>query len=548
MILKFNEYINESKLYLSDAFIDILKAMNSPIAKVILDKNKVDIDKLSVNYIDMDKDKNDEASFTQDSRILRDLKSKDLYIKRLGGDWISSVEDNGGKDYSDLFEAFGLKKDDFLNFCMNGVIVELVSTHIAKADGIEYALCKDILDNDFYIIGKNTLEKETDIENRIGLMEKYYTMWRNKMKIGRLVRSILKDIGVEANDKDIEAFVNEYKGNIDKLNNIEQFFELVSGEDIKYWYHVDNYLDEEGSLGGSCMRYDECQDYLSIYTDNKSVDLLILKSPNNDEKIIGRALIWTLTDGSTFMDRVYVYRDFYDKIFKDYASKNGWSYKKYNNSSEDCVVVSPDGTESEKTLEAKVNGYAEDKYPYADTLKFYYIFDKKISNKADKKKDYIKIEDTEGGIDKEDYGCKECHGESERSCSNCGGDGNISEECPSCEGSGQIKDECSDCEGKGKVECDECEGSAEVDCDECNGSGKDGEDECSNCDGTGMTTCFHCEGGRIECSNCDGDGEIEADCGECEGNGYISEPCENCDGRGYYSRCGGRIHGIIDEF
>lgn len=546
MILKFNEYtINESKLFLSDNFIDILNSIKSPISKVILDSNEKNIDKLNVNYVDMDKDKNDEVSFTQDSRILRDLKAKDLYVKVAGGDWISAKHE-GGKDFSDLFTEFGIT-DIYLNFAATDTIFELLGSKVAKADGIEYCLCKDVSDDELYIISKDGVKRVDNIEDRAGFMEKYYKLYRNRMKIGRLVRSLLNDIGAKFSDKDIEEFVNEYKAKIDNINNIEQYFEIVNGEDIRYWYSVDNHYAQEGSLGGSCMRYDECQEYLDIYVDNKTVDLLILKSPNDSEKIIGRALLWTLTDGSTFMDRVYVCKDFYSKIFKEYASKNNWLHKRSDNSQEDCDVVKPDGSMREGKLEVKVNGYEYEKYPYADTLKFYYLYADKISNFSNKEEDYIKIEDTEGGIDKEDYGCRLCNGDSERTCSNCSGDGNVSEDCPSCEGSGHVDDECADCEGKGETECNDCDGSGEVDCDDCGGSGKDGEEDCLSCDGSGNVGC-HCDGGKIECSNCDGNGELDRDCGECEGNGTITEPCEYCNGRGYSSGCDGRIHNIIDNF
>lgn len=556
MILKFNEYtINESKLFLSDNFIDILNSIKSPISKVILDSNEKNIDKLNVNYVDMDKDKNDEVSFTQDSRILRDLKAKDLYVKVAGGDWISAKHE-GGKDFSDLFTEFGITdiylnlRDHYLNFAATDTIFELLGSKVAKADGIEYCLCKDVSDDELYIISKDGVKRVDNIEDRAGFMEKYYKLYRNRMKIGRLVRSLLNDIGAKFSDKDIEEFVNEYKAKIDNINNIEQYFEIVNGEDIRYWYSVDNYYAQEGSLGGSCMRYDKCQEYLDIYVDNKTVDLLILKSPNDSEKIIGRALLWTLTDGSTFMDRVYVCKDFYSKIFKEYASKNNWLHKRSDNSQEDCDVVKPDGSMREGKLEVKVNGYEYEKYPYADTLKFYYIFDKTISNKADKKKDYIKIEDTEGGIDKDDFGCTICRGDSNRRCSTCAGDGNISTECEICGGSGKENVECDDCGGTGNNECDECSGSGNIECESCGGSGKDGDDECSDCNGSKLTTCPSCDGeSQISCRGCDGDGEVEVDCSSCDdSSGYVDDKCEDCDGVGIYSGCDGKIHEVIDNF
>ena len=113
------------------------------------------------------------------------------------------------------------------------------------------------------------------------------------MNVGRFVRAILTKTGIEVKPKDLEDFVSKYKATI--LIEKEAFtrFEIVNGEDIKKWYHVDNYDKELGTLGSSCMRYSKCRDFLDIYSSNtERCSLIILKSKIDDNKITGRALLW----------------------------------------------------------------------------------------------------------------------------------------------------------------------------------------------------------------------------------------------------------------
>ncbi len=146
--------------------------------------------------------------------------------------------------------------------------------------------------------------------------------------IGRWVRHVFADVyGTPAPDKDIENFVNAYKSTYDAMANRSEGFELVKGEDIRYWYLEDRYEEVSGQLGNSCMRHERCQKYLDIYVQNpESCSLLILKGKDPD-KIVGRALIWTLHDGpgvagKKFMDRIYTIKDSDRLLFEAYAKDN----------------------------------------------------------------------------------------------------------------------------------------------------------------------------------------------------------------------------------
>lgn len=205
----------------------------------------------------------------------------------------------------------------------------------------------------------------------------YNTEWfkksRSAIKIGSFIKKIFGDTFKDAGDpgNDITTFVNMFASKRKSIELGYGGFELVSGEDIVHWYNGDNYTDG-GTLGGSCMRHDRCSDYIEFYAKNKSVRLLILKDPFDDEKIVGRAIVWELhePEGRFFMDRIYYTSDRYIEDFKDYATEQGWLYKSLQNMSESTNIVdSKDDTSRSRTLVAECvsNSY----YPFLDTMKFF---------------------------------------------------------------------------------------------------------------------------------------------------------------------------------
>ena len=102
---------------------------------------------------------------------------------------------------------------------------------------------------------------------------------RQEIKVGRAVKAILDAAGETFTDKDIEAFVNKYKATIDQMNNKFSNFEIVTGDDIAYWYNKENYSQKSGTLGDSCMN-DHIPKYFEIYTSNPDkCALVIYKDP-----------------------------------------------------------------------------------------------------------------------------------------------------------------------------------------------------------------------------------------------------------------------------
>ena len=227
----------------------------------------------------------------------------------------------------------------------------------------------------------------------------FWTKARTDISIGRWTRRIFTEVYKSTmTDSKIEEFVNLYKSSIDgdDLTN----FEMVKGEDIRKWYLRDNYEQERGQLGNSCMRYKSCQDYFDIYVNNPDIcQLVILKSDDDKDKIKGRALVWKLTDGEYYMDRVYTINDSDKLLFIDYARINK-------------IKNLYDGS-SDSWREVKLGDYTYKKYPYMDTFVVYNPTTKILRDDEDlwPNQGYISLQNTNGTFEPEDAVYSEWEGE-----------------------------------------------------------------------------------------------------------------------------------------
>lgn len=182
------------------------------------------------------------------------------------------------------------------------------------------------------------------------------------LKIGRFLKSVFP----KASSSQIEEAVNEWVA----LNCPAEFRE-VDGEDIATWYHEDSYNTDEntGSLSGSCMKYSNCSDFFGIYTDNPDkVKLIILVECG---LLIGRALLWTMRDGTMLMDRIYANDSNIEK-FKMYARSKGYAYKEFQSYDRKKILRLPSDNYSEKhTCRFSIELEGDfDYYPYIDTFTY----------------------------------------------------------------------------------------------------------------------------------------------------------------------------------
>lgn len=248
-------------------------------------------------------------------------------------------------------------------------------------------LIDDILTNDIVYDEKHEFWKSTS---------------RTQIGIGRWSRRIIKDVykTTRYNDVALEKFVNAYKSTFDSINKAGDRFEIISGEEIKKWYLQDNYKIIRGQLGNSCMKDKYKQSFLEIYTKNPEVcKLLILKDEEDDSKIIGRSLLWNLTNGKKYQDRIYMINDSDKLIFEKWTEDN--NYIKYDESFDISF------------LEVQLSDNEYEEYPYMDTFIVYNPYKKLL--KADEDlwpgQGYIKLQNTDGGFKSDDVVWSDYHDE-----------------------------------------------------------------------------------------------------------------------------------------
>jgi len=257
-----------------------------------------------------------------------------------------------------------------------------------------------------YVLFQCTTTNRLSVINKIAIIPAdfdFFSLSRNKIKIGRLVNNILNGLNIKVTAKEIEDFVNLYKSSYDLLNNKDLQFRLVEGDEISHWYNINNYeCDRRGSLASSCMAAKDSR-YFDLYAQNKNCKMLILLSDNGvlkdnnyvSDKISGRALIWNgyIVDmngeskGITLMDRIYTNNDSDVQLFVEYAKKMGWYYKDEQTRYSDTPITNGEYTHyfydtETDTFKSEflipLDNYILEKYPYVDT--FYYLKDNCLSN------------------------------------------------------------------------------------------------------------------------------------------------------------------------
>lgn len=239
--------------------------------------------------------------------------------------------------------------------------------------------------------------------------DEVYKKYRGVMKLGRFINTVFPNKfpaaqRVEGGQKsrDVENFVRLYKSLFDQDTKF-LMFDVVKGDDIAYWYKYTNYMNRDGSLGGSCMS-DVSDSYLDIYSSNENVSMVILYENHNKNKIRGRAILWSLSlpNDRIFMDRIYTNDSSDEQLFMDYASSKGWLYKSMQSyGSDGRITDSVTNDVSSLTMKCQLRAQHLDEYPYLDTLIYYNPDNGIISNRSTGQK-YI-LQTTNGDYEELDY-------------------------------------------------------------------------------------------------------------------------------------------------
>jgi len=160
--------------------------------------------------------------------------------------------------------------------------------------------------------------------------------WDNKYRQTMRVGRFLQIINSYTDQKSLDKKINIYKSVFNNIIMNKYTFKIVRGEEIKRWYDERSYYEGTGSLNKSCMRGEEAQNKLNIYTENPDkVGLLIML--NEDNKLIGRSLLWNVDEPKMiYMDRPYTVFGEDKETFETYAHRNNISF--WNDVREDLYV------------------------------------------------------------------------------------------------------------------------------------------------------------------------------------------------------------------
>jgi hypothetical protein len=209
---------------------------------------------------------------------------------------------------------------------------------------------------------------------------------RQEMKPAKLARKLIKEAQLQdLSDTDFEKFGNKVRAYLGVVGDEEGEGKniqlvIIDGAAIKDAYLRDNYstlLGDGTNLHNSCMRSECSQRYFGIYTENPSV-VKMLVARDEENKVLGRALLWQFDDGDKGMDTVYG-PDMVAQLMIDWAMDNGYWHK----TNQSCHHHNFDGHGLDRYCGAELRDigklirkvtltYKEfDNYPFVDSL--YYL-------------------------------------------------------------------------------------------------------------------------------------------------------------------------------
>jgi hypothetical protein len=212
---------------------------------------------------------------------------------------------------------------------------------------------------------------------------------RQDMKVIKMARNLLHEpIANDIDATDYEKFNNLVKSYISVMGDEDGEgkkinLQVIKGDAILGAYDGRNYSDilgRETNLHGSCMRHDDAQRWLSIYTDNEN-NVSLLVAYDMHEKVLGRAILWLLDDGKKAMDTIYTHESL-TQSFIQWANENDYYYKNRQSCHHDAFDKHVSG-EYITMPRVTLKNYDFDYYPYMDTLSI--LNGNVLSNEKDRK-------------------------------------------------------------------------------------------------------------------------------------------------------------------
>jgi hypothetical protein len=393
MVNKYYEFLLEKQIYnlilegkmiFGKDFIEILDTLSTnednPVANlaaIIRDYVSKDVE-IDSNCIDVS-DKPGMISFIPDDKIKEDELT--YRVRRS-----SSVLNYDPSDPHVLFKELnipteGLVNGDIRNFINDSwKVIENPSS--SQWNHLNFYYLEDVNVQGRYVVVYINTNRGKPIEPNGSRSTR-----KSDVRLGRFLNKFIAAISKDFNNQmgitstTIEKFVNLYEAEIILRKNAFDSFKIVEGEEVRKWYHQKYYEGgDSGQLSNSCMRYPSCQDFFDIYVQNPEVCKLLIYV-NDYNELRGRALLWTLSDGTKYMDRIYTSKDSYDTLFLRWCTKNGYT-KSISSSS---------------VVNVKAKDY--ELYPYMDTFTYFDADEGKLSNSRIFQRPYAQLDETDGEAD-----------------------------------------------------------------------------------------------------------------------------------------------------
>ena len=380
---KIEELLLESKVIFSKKFLNLLNRMRTnKVASELINIYSKDFN-IQHNYIDIT-DNKEEVSFTPDRKV-QELTAGVPEVYKVGTRRQLTHSDSNNK----LFEELGYDKSQEYWTPNDGQKGLIKSEVVSSTSGKVFVLFEELTDGDekrYAVLNKDCLSLADFDDSQI------WKTSRNPIRIGRLVRPLLRTAGITVTDREVEEFTNLWKATYDFAADVLKQFDVVKGNSISYWYDYEKYVDGGGTLNNSCMS-EVNSDYFDIYTRNSQVSLVILYDDNGQvqeekytsTKIKGRAILWDAEingQKQMFMDRIYTTYDSDVDLFKQFAQKNGWFYKD-SQSMTPREYITDGNSKSRSDIVVKLDQANFEYYPYCDTMCFCFPGDKELRNTQD---------------------------------------------------------------------------------------------------------------------------------------------------------------------
>lgn len=253
---------------------------------------------------------------------------------------------------------------------------------VLGANSIDSFINKTFLDSE-----KNDMYA-SKLRSSLGLSKFINQLFNNEYKTVKLTeeeKATLKEQGEKSKSEQLELFVSSYKNEI-----APDIIELVTGEDIVYWYDSENNSEDFQEKEYSCMADSSCRNFIEFYAKNENVSMLIMKDKKDNTKMKARAIVWELSipEGRYFMDKIYAAERNETEAFIEYAIEHNWLYKANQSSSHISDIIDPsDGSSYNRQLVVE-DMEDNDQYPYTDTLVFYSEDEQMITNDYDHASQY----------------------------------------------------------------------------------------------------------------------------------------------------------------